>query len=308
MHFAGEGSGDPDEHALACLPRSIFEKLGVTLIQPESGVTTGGFDAKFLSVDLAVPTLDPAVADDAVAVNGTTRVDYTHFSLTMSQSRKFAFWVAWNVDGGGLKKISRTGVPFLKDPRLPATAQTGDELYKDNRLDRGHLARRADLLWGSMDEANQANRDSFFFTNITPQMDDFNQSMRRGLWGRLEDAIFEDVDVDDLRVSIYGGPVFGADDRVFRGVRIPREFWKIIAFVEGGTLKASAFLLTQNLNHLESLELDEFRVFQVGVAELEERTSVRFPDAVRTADSFRHVPEAEGPRRPLGSLSEIVWG
>ncbi|WP_054048138.1 DNA/RNA non-specific endonuclease [Alloactinosynnema sp. L-07] len=308
LHFAGEGTGDPDEHALACLPRSVFEKLGVTLVQPESGVTTGGFDSRFLSVDLAVPGLDPDVAADAVTVGGTTRVDYTHFSLTMSQSRKFAYWVAWNVDGGGLKKISRTGVPFVKDPRLPATAQTGDELYRDNRLDRGHLARRADLLWGSLDEARQANRDSFFFTNITPQMDDFNQSMRRGLWGRLEDAIFEDVDVDNLRVSIYGGPVFGADDRVFRGVRIPREFWKIIAFVEAGTLKASAFLLTQNLNQLESLELDEFRVFQVGVAELEERTSVRFPDAVRTADSFRQVPEALGVREPLGTVSDIVWG
>ncbi len=307
IHFAGEGQGDPDEHALACLPRSLFQKLGITLLQPEPTPVLTGFDPAFLSVPLAAPELDPAAADDAVLLNSSVRVDYTHFSLTMSRSRKFAHWVAWNVDGGGLKKITRTGIPFIKDPRLPADVQNGDELYRDNRLDRGHLARRADLLWGSMDEAEQANRDSFFFTNITPQMDDFNQSSRDGLWGRLEDAVFADVDVDDLRISVYGGPVFNDDDRIFRGVKIPREFWKVIAFVEAGSLKASAFLLSQNLDQLETLELDEFRVFQVSIAELENRTKVRLPVALHTADTAPPTVEALGPQPPLENLSNIVW-
>ena len=45
------------------------------------------------------------------------------------------------------------GIPFIKDPRLPANTQVGNELYETNRLDRGHIARRADLTWGSMPEA-----------------------------------------------------------------------------------------------------------------------------------------------------------
>jgi endonuclease G, mitochondrial len=57
IHFAGEGAGDPDEHALACLP--IFQKLGITLIKPEPAAT-GGFDPAFLSAGLPVPDLDPA--------------------------------------------------------------------------------------------------------------------------------------------------------------------------------------------------------------------------------------------------------
>ncbi|MBT2368848.1 DNA/RNA non-specific endonuclease [Streptomyces sp. ISL-10] len=56
------------------------------------------------------------------------------------------------------------------------------------------------------------------------------------------------------------------DDRFFRDVQIPREYWKVIAFSENGELKAKAFLLTQNLNQLEALELDEFRVFQVNLS------------------------------------------
>ena len=30
LHFAGEGSGDPNEHAVACYARSVFEKLEIS--------------------------------------------------------------------------------------------------------------------------------------------------------------------------------------------------------------------------------------------------------------------------------------
>jgi len=42
---------------------------------------------------------------------------------------------------------------FRLDPRLPADAQTGEDVYAGNDLDRGHLARRSDLLWGTLDDA-----------------------------------------------------------------------------------------------------------------------------------------------------------
>jgi endonuclease G, mitochondrial len=231
--------------------------------------------------------------------------------LALNEVRRFAFWVAWNVDGGQLRKLSRKNINFVIDPRVPAALQIGDELYADNRLDRGHIARRADLLWGGLAEAKRVNVDSFFFTNITPQMDDFNQSSRGGLWGRLEDAVFEDTDVLDLRISVIGGPVFHEDDREFREVLIPREFWKVIVFVEGGALKAKEFLLTQNLDALEALELDEFRVFQVALSEIESRCGISFSDSLKGADSvgerLARRPEAIRDRKPLTSTSDIDW-
>ncbi|WP_158843526.1 DNA/RNA non-specific endonuclease [Saccharothrix deserti] len=307
LHFAGEAGDSPDEHALACLPASVFEKLDITLDRPKKlEVALAGFDGDFLGVPVGVPELGQEARADAVELNGSTVIDYTHFSLAQSKSRRFAFWVAWNIDGGGLKKINRSGIPFLLDPRIPGEFQIGDELYRDNRLDRGHLARRADLLWGPKAVAERANKDSFFFTNITPQMDDFNQSARRGLWGRLEDAVLEDADVDDLKVSVYGGPVFRSDDRVFRGVPLPREYWKVLAFASAGELKARAFVLTQNLDQLESLELDEFRVFQVALGEVEERCGFTFPAALKAADTLV-LPESLEERAPLEGLSDIQW-
>ncbi len=140
-------------------------------------------------------------------------------------------------------------------------------------------------------------------------MDDFNQSSQDGLWGRLENALFEDVDVDDLRVSVFGGPVFHDDDRMYRGTALPREYWKLVAFTENGVLRARAFLLTQNLDQLRALlDLDEFRVYQITLAELEERTKLKFPDTLHTADTpVATTRQAPGDRKPLDRIADIHW-
>ena len=313
LHFAGEGSTNPNEHAVACYPQSVFEKLAISLAPPAVATEAvgTGFNPDFLPKRVPLPRLSDSNKKKALKFGGSYVVPYTHFSLSMNRERRFAFWVAWNVDGGQLRKLTRKGIKFVIDPRVPEETQVGDELYADNRLDRGHLARRADLLWGGLAEAKKANVDSFFFTNITPQMDDFNQSSRGGLWGRLEDAVFEDTDVEDLKISVIGGPVFHDDDREFRDVQIPREFWKVIAFVEEGKLKAKGFLLTQNLDELEALDLDEFRVFQVGLSEIETRTGISFPQVLKDADSvgerLARRPEALAARKPLTTQADIDW-
>ncbi|WP_228821563.1 DNA/RNA non-specific endonuclease [Nocardia cyriacigeorgica] len=222
----------------------------------------------------------------------------------MSKSRRFARWVAWNIDGSDVKRLGRNGIDFTLDPRIPAEYQAGNELYRDNRIDRGHIARRADLLWGPRPEAEQANRDSFYYTNITPHMDDFNQSGRNGIWGQLEDAVFADVDLDNLRVTIIAGPIFHDDDRSYRGFRIPREFFKIITYITNGRLHSRAFLLTQNLDQLEALDLDEFRTYQVTVTEIKKRTQLTFPETIRTSDS---TTETTTQPTPLDTVEGIRW-
>lgn len=278
----------------------------------EFGLVPGsGYSQDFLSTRIELPELSVANKRDAFVINGSEVIRYTHFSLALCKSRRFAFWVGWNIDGGNIKKVSRKSISFLLDPSIPKEFQVGEEVYGGNRLDRGHIARRADLLWGSLSEARKANKDSFFFTNITPQMDDFNQSGKGGLWGRLEDAVFDDTDVEDLKVSIFGGPVFRDDDQVFKGIKLPREFWKVIAFVEEEKVKARAFLLTQNLDQLEVLGLDQFKVYQVGLTEIEERGGINFSEVLKAADSvgerLSHRPMLLSEREPLKTLGDIDW-
>lgn len=312
LHFGGEDESDPVDRALACFPRAVFEQLKVTLEAPStvSPEALTGYDPGFLAVPVGTPSLNPSIKDTAVRLDGSEVIPYTHFSLVLSKPRRFAIWVAWNIDGGAMKKLDRPRA-FKTDQRLPAGVQVDNELYRDkgnkvNRLDRGHIARRADLCWGPLPEAQRANKDSFFYTNIAPQMDDFNQSMRGGIWGKLEDAVFEEVEVDDLKVSVFGGPVFQDDDREFRGVQIPRAFWKVIAYSEHGRFKAKAFLLAQNLVLPEALELDEFRVFQVRLTEVQKQAHIRFPAVMTDADEFV-IPESLEERAPLESREDIDW-
>lgn len=270
-------------------------------------VSPSGYDPDFLGTRIDVPILDANIQDDAVLWEETEIIPYTHFSLSLSKTRHLARWVAWNIDGASIKLLSRTNLNFTKDPRLASDTQIGNELYSDNRLDRGHIARRADLTWGTLPEAQQANQDSFYYTNITPQMDDFNQSKHNGIWGRLENALYENVDVQDLRASVFGGPVFHPDDRTYRGIALPSEYWKLLVYQNQGTLKARAFLLTQNLEHLRALlALDEFRVYQITIDELEHRTQLHFPTPVKEAGQLAAVREI-AERKPLASLADIEW-
>jgi endonuclease G, mitochondrial len=319
LHFAGETT-EPAEYALACYASSVFEKLEISPLEatqaaagaPTLAATiTLGFNPDFLpghTIDLPAP--GSANVDDDVAPTkaGVPMRAYTHFTLQMSAGRRFCRWVAWNIDGNGLQQLSRKDERFVLDPEYDRKYQVDDDLYSNNRLDRGHIARRADLLWGSRDEAQQANSDSFFFTNITPQVDDFNQSKLHGLWGELENAIFEDVDVDDLKVSVIGGPIFKDTDFPYRDLLVPRSFWKIIAYIEQGTLHAKAYVLTQDdlEAKVESLGLEEFKLYQTSLQDLAALTELDYGN-LTAADTMPPVPEALGAPtvRRVNARSEI---
>lgn len=323
LHFAGE-TVEPAEYALACYASSVFEKLEISPLAPVAADTVvvvepngGGYDPRFLPGEHVLDTpsaTNGQVNDDyAPTKAGDLIRHYTHFSLAMSAARRFCRWVAWNIDGNGLQTLTRDGLSFVLDDAYEARYQVDNDLYaiNSNPLDRGHIARRADLLWGSRKEAEQANQDSFFFTNITPQLDDFNQSRQHGLWGELENAIYEDVDVDDLRISVFGGPLFKDTDFRYHDILVPRSFWKAIAYVEDGALKAKAYVLTQDdlEAKLESLGLEQFKLYQVTLGDLSTLTGLDY-GALAAADTMAAgIEELDAPAvRKVEARSQLVVG
>lgn len=257
-----------------------------------------GYDPGFLGERVAAPT----PVDDADA----PVLDSMHFSVTMHVARRLAWSVGWNVDGlrffPGIERARR----FYPDARLPLDQQSTEDVYVDNDLDRGHLARRADLLWGTLAEAEQANLDSFCFTNVSPQMAGFNQSSRGGVWGELENGVLELESLVDRRLSVFAGPVLAESDPWYRAlVQVPRDHWKIVVYRVGDALRSKAFLLTQDLGGLRSAYLDDFETFELGLGDL----------AARTGLDLSGIPEAESdattPRRPqplpIRSLDAIRW-
>lgn len=293
LHFAGEGTGSTDDHALACYPRSIQSKLNFSLMPPEGLVVeagtavtkaAAGYDANFLGVHTPMPELSLAYKRDAVNFGKAQTIPYTHFSVCQSAKRRLARFVAWNTDGAQKVQLGRKG--FRLDDRIGAEFQLDDTIYENNRLDRGHIARRADVAWGPVEEARKANDDSFCFTNIAPQHESYNQSSRGGLWGELENLVLENADAQGIRISVLAGPVFDDDDPRYRGTLIPRSFWKLIAYRGvDEELRAACFVLSQSdlLTDIERIDFDPFRLFQVSVPTLADRTGLGF-DAYILAD------------------------
>src|SRR5262249_660347 len=157
-------------------------------------------------------------------------------------------------------------------PRVDKNFQLGPDLYKNNNLDRGHLVRRQDPDWG--DVAKQANEDTFHFTNCSPQYSTLNQ----GSWNDLEDYILHNAVPNGLKLTVFTGPVFRADDLVYRGALIPADFWKVVVMVkDDGQLSATAYMQTQKAL-IETLEFayGPYRTYQVPVTTTETLTGLDF--------------------------------
>ena len=182
---------------------------------------------------------------------------------------------------------------WFYDPRIPKEEQIGEELYTANPFDRGHLVRRLDPAWGnSLTIAKIANDDTYHFTNCSPQHEKFNQG--KNLWQGLENFLLERATDAEQKLTIFTGPVFRDDDPEYRGVLIPREFWKVAVLVgEEGKLTSLAFLVTQAdliESVVEEAAIDVARTFQTSVTEIESLTGLNFGKLrtydVQSVDSF----------------------
>ncbi|MBK8049173.1 MAG: DNA/RNA non-specific endonuclease [Anaerolineales bacterium] len=235
-----------------------------------------GYDPDFLGQPVPLPRLSPQrTADLAPLLDGSGHeLRYTHFSVVMSKSRRLAVFTAVNIDGAHVKEPHRERDIWLLDPRIDAKHQCANELYKRSSLDRGHLVRRLDPVWG--DEALKAQEDTFHFTNAAPQQ----KKLNRKTWLGLEDYILSNTDLHDLRVSVFTGPIFRDDDRVYRKIyRIPAEFWKVVVLMKtDGGLSATGYLLTQRdlISDLEGFTFGKYQTYQTQIGQLEGMTGLNF--------------------------------
>jgi len=295
-----------------------LERLGTIIsgAQPElegnpvsnPGVFNGreGYDPDFIEGwPIALPKAVGVKAVDMLPLRGTQDVElkYMHFSVIMSKSRKLPMLTATNVNGGESKKLGRYDKWYL-DGRIEAHQQWGNELYLNNRLDRGHMVRREDPVWGA--DAATANSDTFHYTNCCPQMDVFNQQT----WLGLENYILQNARVNKLSISVFTGPFFGHNDMTYNGARIPNGYWKVVAFLkEDGTPSATAYKISQE-KELTELEFayGPYRTFQISIREVVDNTGIDFSSLERYDGFTQQELESasDGLKREIRDLNDIL--
>lgn len=216
---------------------------------------------------------------------------FTHFTVVLEPARRLAVVTGVNIDGGQLVDVDR-GDDWHLDPRVPAELQCGPEVYAANDLDRGHLVRRRDPVWGDPATAQQANVDSFAYVNAAPQAALFNQGEL--LWVGLEDYLLDHARSYQQRLSVFTAPILEPDDPPYRGIRIPRRFWKIATWTttagtnsQAPVLAATGYLLDQSpqldrmdltdrqpVQRTEPPPLGAYLTYQVPIADLAELTGL----------------------------------
>jgi endonuclease G len=227
----------------------------------------------------------------------------------MNRDRRLCYFSAVNIDGRRTFSIKGGRPRWRTDRRLADRLQIIEECYgpeQEGRFSRGHMTRREDPNWGDRrEDAAISNRHTFFVPNACPQIQPFNA----GIWLSLEDYALENCDEDDMRISVFTGPVFRDNDPEFFGVQVPVEFWKIIAFKHDETRKLSAtgYMMSQRnvLPTDEEFVFGQFRNSQVTIRQIEKLTGLSFHH-LRDHDPFDDGTEAVAVR-VLRTPADIVF-
>ncbi|HJT75504.1 MAG TPA: DNA/RNA non-specific endonuclease [Chitinophaga sp.] len=275
----------------------------ITEANPDDYNNRTGYDPHFLGTEVPLPILLPhSKRKDILKLTGSdeSELKYTHFSVMMSKSRRQCFFSACNIDG--ITSVGMKRGAWRLDPRIPVNAQIMKECYGNPpKFSRGHMTRREDPIWGTKAEARQGNDDSMHVTNTVPQM----QPMNAGIWLELENYALQNARKDDMRISVFTGPIFKTNDPIRFGVKIPLAFWKVIAFIhdETGELCATGYSISQkNFLPEEEFIFGEHSTAQKPISWIEAQTGLSFGDLAEL-DPLNTSEESF--EMPLESLQQI---
>ncbi len=158
-----------------------------------------------------------------------------YYTVSYSTKHQNPEWAAYELRGAWLEQANQEERGNFRDD--PKANDPSSAIYSHSGYDRGHLVPAHDMNFNE-----QAMRESFYMSNVTPQVPDFN----RGIWKSLESRVREWA-IKERRLFIITGPLLrqrvSSDQRLKKtGPTIPRGFYKIIVDYEGAERKGIAFM------------------------------------------------------------------
>lgn len=267
-----------------------------------------GYDESFTGLSLRLPKIPTAQC--APLKSGTAKeIKYIHYSSFLHKDRMLPLLCATNIKGEGYNAPDRAGEPWDYSEQMLAKYQLNNDFYGNdgNTFDRGHIVRRVDPCWGDEDIVDDAEAQTFRWTNCTPQHKKLNQT--GGVWYQLEQHVMEHgVKGKVADIVVFAGPVLNSDDKymeVKKGklkgkfIQIPIEFWKVIVWKKSDNkLYAVGFLMSQwefiktrvkDLpaiaaaappplpdDYFENLKFKDHKSYQVPVSVIAKKTGIKF--------------------------------
>ena len=308
-----------------------------------------GYQSNFIEGHEVPMPKFPADLIPDLAVNSETGkhvFDFIYYSSVHSLSRKMPYYSASNIFRDHWVKSERAGT-FKADERLLNTYQYSDDIYSqvnkkhaenNRKVDKGHLVRREDVQWDenkNEDNAIEAAKSTFFYTNACPQHHQLNNE----IWKYLESSILiKGHSKKPEKAIVFTGPIFNDNDPnlVFpEGVnyelKCPIRFWKVIYYVnEQNELRCAAFIMSHKLlmerdghivykpkvrslkaitekTDIPFLMFEENEKYQITLSLLSELTNLTFPKAKEgLTEEQRYSKLTSKPTKTVRSLKMVT--
>lgn len=206
--------------------------------------------------------------------SGKTIVTYTlEYSHKMMHSR----WVAFRFDGDTrAKTVSRaSNDAFMDDPDLSSDLAIGSNGFGIG-YDRGHLCASADRLYST-----DANEQTFYMSNMSPQISNFNQNYWVTLEGQVQ-TLGRNTSFSDTLYVVKGGTIL--DDQINgyisrsngKQVAIPMYYFMALLKIKNNVYSSIAFLMEHKNYGAETATLDQIEEHALTVNDLEDFTGINF--------------------------------
>ena len=234
-------------------------------------------------------------ADHYVTMDG---VQILNYALEWDNTKRHANWVAFTFDTTtSADNVKRTDA-WSVDPKLPAEMQVQESDHKNDGFDKGHLCASEDRVY-----LKEANEQTFYYSNMSPQLNDFNG----GFWGKLEarvqtwgrstaEGVYDKVYVTKggtlnkllknfKGTTVNGGtPTTDANGFTIHGLACPEYYYMAVLSQKDDVFHAIAFLVPHKEGMTRNPSSDELKEYVVSVDKLEEETGIYFfcnlPDVI----------------------------
>lgn len=199
---------------------------GIVFGQQESQVTNKG-------LELPAHMAHCLTLTHTINLNGKDVVNYTTEYYTINYVPR---WVAFKFYKDiNVKNVDRAKDGFHNDPSLPSRFQLTDNVHF-TPYQRGHMCASADRTVSST-----ANEQTFYFTNMSPQLGDFNVN----IWAALESQVRTWRERYDTLYVVRGGILSTNNTITVSGkkMNVPSKFWMALLGRKGNNFSAIAFCL-----------------------------------------------------------------
>ena len=236
-----------------------------------------------------IPRQDTIIRHDTISVNWILPyielpevknirwfIQHQYYAMEYDTAQRHSVWVAYKFYSDyNLKTVTRTD-SWAFDPDIPTELQSLKKGQSYPGYDRGHLIASEDRVFNL-----DANKETFYFSNMSPQLGCFNQN----IWKGLEDAVrkwAQSPDCDTLYVATGGAINPGVEIlgklETRNHVTIPKYYFKALVKRQGDSFTGIAFWL-ENRCYTNDKGKNITKVtheYSMTIRELEEKTGINF--------------------------------